>query len=141
MSGTDGVRSLKDINKENLEHILRSHCRRQDIKVSDDSNSELSQFEGNNDFYNSQIRKFSVKVSFQDQHTKQKNLIRCAIDSNRRRRGNAALDCQISADWIHAFHTEDFEAAFEGNCLVQIGIANPGCQVPHPGMLFSAVLS
>ena len=62
-------------------------------------------------------------------------------DPNRGRGGNAAPDCQIPTDRIHAFHTEDFEAAFEGNCLVQTGIANPGCQVPHPGMLFSAVLS
>lgn len=69
MSRTDGVRSLRDISKESLELILRSHYRRKDIKITEESNSELKQFEGSNDFYNSQIRKLSVKVCYQDHHT------------------------------------------------------------------------
>ena len=63
----DDVRSLKDIRKESLEQIFRSHYRRQDVKITEDSDSELKQFEGNNDFYNSQIRKFSVKVCYTNQ--------------------------------------------------------------------------
>ena len=58
----ENVRALKDINKENLELILQSHYRRKDIRITEDSDSDLKQFEGNNDFYNSQIRKCSVKV-------------------------------------------------------------------------------
>ena len=61
MSRNDTIRSLRDINKENLELILRSHYCRRDITISED-NSDLKEFEGNNDFYNSQIRKFSLKV-------------------------------------------------------------------------------
>ena len=62
MNRNEIVRSLDDINKENLEQIIRSHYRREDIAITEDSNSDLKQFEGNNDFYNSQIRKLRVKV-------------------------------------------------------------------------------
>ena len=62
MNRTDSVRTLKDINKDNLELILQSHYSRKDVKITEDSTSDLKQFEGNNDFYNSQIKKFSVKV-------------------------------------------------------------------------------
>ena len=62
MNRIDNVRTLKDINKDNFELILQSHYSRKDVKITEDSTSDLKQFEGNNDFYNSQIKKFSVKV-------------------------------------------------------------------------------
>jgi hypothetical protein len=56
-----GIYHIRDINKQNLETILRAHYARQDITVSLCGRG-IENFVGNNDFYNSEIKKISLKV-------------------------------------------------------------------------------
>ncbi len=62
-----GIKCLGDLSdKKALGSMLKAYYGRPDVELADDGGggggSDLEQFFGNNDFYNSEIRKVAIKV-------------------------------------------------------------------------------
>ncbi len=58
------VSKLSDLaDRSAVEAVLKAYYERDDVRLADDDgHSKLEQYFGNNDFYNSEIRKISIKV-------------------------------------------------------------------------------
>ena len=63
MHDLENILSISDLNHEVLVKIFQNHFGTENVQLNDDGDKD--QFTGNNDFYNSEIRKakFNVKVN------------------------------------------------------------------------------